>query len=85
MFGRQAKLPVDLMYGSSPQEVMLPVGEYVESLWNTLQTAYAIARERLQVEHKDRKTSMMKRCMASLFRLVIWYGCIHQQFHEGDL
>eukprot|EP00731_Ephydatia_muelleri_P016275 Em0009g699a len=55
MFGRQAKLPVDLMYGSSPQEVMLPVGEYVQNLRNTLQNAYALVRERLQVEHQRQK------------------------------
>ena len=55
MFGHQAKLPVDLMYGSSPQEVMLPVGEYVKNLRNTLQNAYALVRERLQVEHQRQK------------------------------
>ena len=55
MFGHQAKLPVDLMYGSSPQEVMLPVGEYVQNLRNTLQNAYALVRERLQVEHQRQK------------------------------
>ena len=55
MFGGQAKLPVDLMYGSSPQEVMLPVGEYVQNLRNTLQNAYALVRERLQVEHQRQK------------------------------
>ena len=55
MFGHQAKLPVDLMYGSSPQEVMLAVGEYVQNLRNTLQNAYALVRERLQVEHQRQK------------------------------
>eukprot|EP00731_Ephydatia_muelleri_P031756 Em0023g263a len=54
MFGRQAKLPVDLMYGSSPQEVMLPVGEYVQNLQNTLQNAYALELDSVkQGGHKD--------------------------------
>ena len=38
MFGRQAKLPIDLMYGSSPQEVIPPVGKYVQNLAECLCT-----------------------------------------------
>ena len=34
---------------------MLPVGEYVQNLRNTLQNAYALVRERLQVEHQRQK------------------------------
>ena len=65
---------------------MLPVGEYVQILRNTLQNAYALVRERLQVEHQGQKDFYDEKVyMASLLRSVIWYGCIHQQFHEGDL
>ena len=70
------------MYGSRPQEVMLPVGEYVQILRNTLQNAYALVRERLQVEHQGQKDFYDEKVYGKPFEVGDWYGCIHQQSHD---
>ena len=57
MFGRQARLPVHLMYGTADQEDQ-PVDEYVRQLKETLVEAYDRVREETQTSQKqfyDRK------------------------------
>lgn len=54
MFGREAKLPVDLMYGSNPMETK-PVADYALQLKRGLQNAYALVREHCKAEHKRQK------------------------------
>ena len=54
MFGRQAKLPIDLMYGTNQMEPNT-TSEYARCLKDTLQEAYALVRERCQAEHKRQK------------------------------
>ena len=54
MFGRQVKLPVDLMYGSSKIEEV-PVQEYVQKLKEDLQSSYQLVRDRCVTEHKRQK------------------------------
>lgn len=39
MFGRESRLPVDLVYGTLPAEEM-PVNEYARHLKNTLEGAF---------------------------------------------
>ena len=46
MFGRQAKLPVDLVYGSTPTESQ-PQHEYARQLEKILQGAFQVARENM--------------------------------------
>ena len=54
MFGRQAKLPVDLMYGmDNTPDVELP--EYVGNLKRTLQKAYEVAREHIGEKQQFQK------------------------------
>ena len=54
MFGRQAKLPVDLMYGmDNTPDVELP--EYVDNLKRTLQKAYEVAREHIGEKQQFQK------------------------------
>ena len=53
MFGRQVKLPVDLMYGSSKIEEV-PVQEYVQKLEEDLRRSYQLVRDRCVTEHKRR-------------------------------
>ena len=52
MFGRQVKLPVDLMYGTT-QGKETAVMEYVKNL---LLEAYALVRDRCETEHKRQKS-----------------------------
>ena len=54
MFGRQVKLPVDLIYGSSKIEEV-PVQEYVQRLKEDLQRSYQLVRDRCVTEHKRQK------------------------------
>ncbi|KAL5515000.1 hypothetical protein EMCRGX_G000106 [Ephydatia muelleri] len=54
MFGRQAKLPVDFMYGmDNTPDVELP--EYVGNLKRTLQKAYEVAREHIGEKQQFQK------------------------------
>ena len=55
MFGRQAKMPVDLMYGTGNQRD-LPISDYVVQLKTSLEEAYRNVRESLDVSHEYRKT-----------------------------
>eukprot|EP00731_Ephydatia_muelleri_P023718 Em0015g1301a len=55
MFGRQARLPVDLMYGTGPSD-SFTAGEYATELRNALHNAYAVVREKCNAEHKRQKS-----------------------------
>ena len=55
MFGRQVKLPVDLMYGTT-QGKETAVMEYVKNLKDGLLEAYALVRDRCETEHKRQKS-----------------------------
>ena len=55
MFGRQVKLPVDLMYGTT-QGKESAVMEYVKNLKDGLLEAYALVRDRCETEHKRQKS-----------------------------
>ena len=52
MFGRQVKLPVDLMYGTGPCDTFT-TGEYVPNPRKTLHDAYAIVSS---VERRRQKS-----------------------------
>ena len=54
MFGREARLPVDLMYGSCPDEPQTPI-TYASQLQESLQQAYATVRESLHTAHNRQK------------------------------
>ena len=57
MFGRQAKIPLDLVYGSTPtEEVTYP--EHVRRIKSTLEEAYSRVRE-----HMDTKLDRQKRAV----------------------
>ena len=51
---REAKLPVDLMYGSNPVDERTP-SEYVQQLKSSLHDGYALVREHCKSEHKRQK------------------------------
>ena len=55
MFGREARLPVDLMYGSTPSSTTI-VTEYAAQLSATLRDAYACARDNSLTEHCRQKS-----------------------------
>lgn len=54
MFGRQAKLPIDLMYPTGSSESM-PVTQYALQLKEGLEDAYRLVREKLGASHQRQK------------------------------
>ena len=54
MFGREACLPVDLMYGLCPDEPQTPI-TYASHLQESLQQAYTKVRESLHTAHNRQK------------------------------
>ena len=51
MFGRQARLPVDVMYGSTPTDSQSP-SEYAVSLKKQLTSAYETVRQTCKTHHE---------------------------------
>ena len=54
MFGRQANLPIDLMYGTG-NSTELQAHDYAKDLKRGLQRAYQLVRERLGAVHERHK------------------------------
>ena len=54
MFGRQARLPVDVMYGSTLTDSQSP-SEYAVSLKEQLTSAYETARQTCKTQHERQK------------------------------
>jgi len=70
MFGRQARLPIDLVYGDKG-EVSTPVTEYATDTKRTLEEVYWFVKS-WQWPIGDRKNNVMiSRCMASYLRKMI--------------
>ena len=71
VFGRQATLPIDLMYGTGENNE-LSTSDYAIHLKMSLDEAYRIAREKLRTSHRHQKECYVKH--------------IHgKPFKEGDL
>ena len=79
MFGREARLPVDLMYGTPPDSVA-STSDYATTLRSTL--------ERVSVEKsltflkKGRRNYMMYMHMADHTKWEIWSGYTHQSSNQ---
>ena len=74
MFGRQARIPVDLMYGTAEPE-SISYGEYATKLQKSLTKAYKLAHESLAESKKGKQNCTTRKCMVSRMRLVCLYGC----------
>ena len=83
MFGRQAKLPIDLMYGTNQMEPNT-TSEYARCLKDALQEAYALVREAVRPNIKGRKSCMTKKCMGSHLARASWCGYTPQLFLVVD-
>ena len=54
MFGRQARLPIDLVYGTKVEQT--PVSEYAATTKHALEEAYCLVRKKLDTAHCLQKT-----------------------------
>ena len=71
MFGRQARLPIDLMYATGSHSEV-PANEYAATLKQGLEDAYQLVRNKLAVSHERRKEHYDQK--------------VHgKPYHEGDL
>ena len=86
MFGRQAKLPIDMMYGS-PAAVTkeLPISDYAILLKKSLEDAYSVAREKLGVSHTRRKEQNDKRLHGKPADLVWLHSTVIPPGHSRKL
>ena len=55
MFGRQARLPVDIMYGTGEHDEAQSPCEYATTLKQRLTSAFTLVRERLKTTHQRQK------------------------------
>ena len=83
MFGRQARMPIDLMYGTN-NEKAVPTTEYAASTRKALEEAYRCVRENSLHHMSARKTTMTRRSMADQLQLEILYGFILWLFRRGS-
>ena len=67
MFGRLARLPVDIMYGSCPTEPM-PPHQYVKTLKDTLESAYTKARKHMEGNSNEIRRTVQQKSARSRVR-----------------
>ena len=77
MFGRNVRLPVDLMYGTGKPDVVT-YGEYATRLKKNIEAAYLRVRENVSKKHECQKQFMIGSAMGILLRREIWCGFILQ-------
>ena len=79
MFGRQVKLPVDLMYGTTLGKESA-VMEYVKNLKDGLWRHTLLLETDAKQSIKGRRASMTERFMENHIVKVISFGCILQLY-----
>ncbi len=73
MFGREAKLPVDIMFGQTPDQ-KLSTNEYVLGLQSRLEASYQLVRNRLKLSQKRQKNHYDQRSRGNPFETgdLVW-------------
>ena len=66
MFGRESKLPIDVMFGKAPDQ-KLSTNEYTMKLRNSLESSYHTVRDRLKLTQRRQKNLYDKRARGSPF------------------
>ena len=72
IFGRQAQLPIDLVYRTGNADT--PVNEYALQLKEGLEDAYALVREKLNASHEHQKKYYDKHVHGDTFKIgdLVW-------------
>ena len=65
MFGREARLPLDIMYGTNQPTAVHSMGAYAMQLQNRLLTAYDLVRDHISTQHQRQKTLYDKKVHTS--------------------
>ena len=74
MFGREAKLPVDIMFGCPPNTPPVPACEYSLQLRSRLEHSYHLVRSHLNLQQRRQKNLYDKRCCGAHTTKEIWSG-----------
>ena len=74
LFGRQIKLPVDLMFGTPETEGITCQSQYVNDLRLRLENCYRMARENISLEQLRQKSQYDKKQAGSVFQIgdLVW-------------
>ena len=80
MFGREARLPADVMYGLPPSSNPIQVNQYALDLRLRLESAYQRVRERMGLQHQRQKALYDRAAHGRPYAVddMVWLHC--QQF-----
>ena len=81
MFGRQARLPMDIILGSTPSPAV-SVPQYAAQLRKSLDISYASVPDQM-ANFRSRKSNMTQGHRGDRSRWETWYGCITQRCPGG--
>ena len=90
MFGREAQLPLDILYGTNQPTAVHSMGEYAKQLQNRLLTAYELVREHISTQHQRQKTLYDKKVHGKPYKPgdLVWLhspvpprGSSHKLYH----
>ena len=78
MFGRQARLPADVIYGTpNIAEQSQSASEYARNLKRRMENAFTLARQHSLKHHQRQRNYMTERSMESPLKRESMYGSIH--------
>ena len=77
MFGRQARLPIDIMCGTTKPSTNTTYGDFASRMQHTLEEAYDTARGRTKAKHERQKEIYNSKCHGKPFETndLVWLYC----------
>jgi len=77
MFGRQARLPIDIMCGTTKPSSDTTYGAFASKMQHTLEEAYDTARDRTKAKHERQKEIYNSKCHGKPFETkdLVWLYC----------
>ena len=77
MFGHQARLPIDIMCGTTKPSTNTTYGDFASRMQHTLEEAYDTARGRTKAKHERQKEIYNSKCHGKPFETndLVWLYC----------
>ena len=83
MFGRQVRLPVDIMYGSAPTDSQSP-SAYAVALQKQLVSAYDSVRQTFKVQHERQKEQYDKKIHGDPYVVGDWVWLLNPKVPKNS-